>query len=291
MLNKIIIAGKKMVYDNCIKKSDNKLNTTWKIINTEIGRTSKHDDTQHLTEKFNGQNVAELINKYFISVANKLTNSVNSKQRNSSVTNFLSFMEQAITTNYPKIHKKPSTVKEIEKIINSLKTKDSRGYDQISLRILKLSAPYISSPLNYICNTIIQSGTFPERLKYSVVKHLYKKGDKLLISNYRPISLLTSFSKIMEKVMFDRLMNHLKKYAILSPNQYGFQKNLSIDNAVYSLLNKILTALNNKSKAKGIFYDIEKAFDCVNHNILHHKLESYGINRNIQKLIFPIPKG
>jgi hypothetical protein len=100
-------------------------------------------------------------------------------------------MEQAITTNYPKIRNKPSTTKEIEKIINSLKTKDSFGYDQIALRILKLRAPYISSSLNYICTQIIQSGTFPERLKYSVIKPLYKKGDKLLIQNYKPISLLT----------------------------------------------------------------------------------------------------
>jgi hypothetical protein len=186
ILNKVIIAAKKMAYDNCIKKSYNNLNTTWKIINTETGRTSKRDDTQHLIEKFNGQNVTALINEYFISIANKnkLTNSVNSKQRNSSVTDYMSFMEQAVTTNYPKIHNKPSMTKEIEKIINSLKTKDSCGYNQISLRILKLSAPYISSPLNYICNKIIQSGTFPERLKYSVIKPSYKRGDKLLISNY-----------------------------------------------------------------------------------------------------------
>jgi hypothetical protein len=85
-----------MAYNNCIKKSHNKLNTTWIIINTETGRTSKHDDTQYLIEKFNGQNVAELINDYFTSTANKLTNSVNSKQCNSSATGYLSFMEQAI---------------------------------------------------------------------------------------------------------------------------------------------------------------------------------------------------
>jgi uncharacterized protein (UPF0297 family) len=76
ILNKLITAAKKMAYDNCIKKSYNKLNTTWKIINTETGRISKCDDARHLIEKFNGQNVAELINEYFISIANKLTNSV-----------------------------------------------------------------------------------------------------------------------------------------------------------------------------------------------------------------------
>jgi hypothetical protein len=72
ILNKVIIAAKKMAYDNCIKKLYNKLNTMWKIINIETSRTSKHDDTQHLIEKFNGQNVAELIKEYFISIGNKL---------------------------------------------------------------------------------------------------------------------------------------------------------------------------------------------------------------------------
>jgi hypothetical protein len=86
--------------------------------------------------------------------------------------------------------------------------------------------------------------------------------------------------------MFNRLMNHLKKYGILSPNQYGFQKNLLIDNAIYSLLNKILTALNNKSKAKGTFCDTEKAFDYANHNILLHKLEIYRITGTSKNLYF-----
>jgi hypothetical protein len=182
ILNKVITAAKNMAYDNYIKKSHNKMNTTWKIINTETGRTTKRDDTQYLIDNFNDQNVAEILNKYFVSIANKLTNSVNSNQCNSSGIDYMSFMEQAIKTNYPKICNKPSTTKEIEKIIYSFKTKDSCGYDQISLRVLRLSTPYISSPLNYICNKIIHSGKFPERLKYSVIKPLYKKGDKRLIS-------------------------------------------------------------------------------------------------------------
>jgi hypothetical protein len=121
----------------------------------------------------------------------------------------MSFMEQAVINNYPKICNKPTTIKEIEKIICSLKTKDSCGYDQTFIPVLKLTTPYISSPLNYICNQIIYCGKFPERLKYSAIKLLYKKGDQL-ISNYRPVSLLTSLSKIVEKVMCNRLRNHLK---------------------------------------------------------------------------------
>jgi hypothetical protein len=75
ILKKVIIAAKKMAYDNYIKKSCNTLNTTWKIIYKETGTISKRDDTQHLIEKFNGQNVAEQMNEYFISIANSFIHS------------------------------------------------------------------------------------------------------------------------------------------------------------------------------------------------------------------------
>jgi hypothetical protein len=126
-----------------------------------------------------------------------LANLAESSLGGSSDREFLSYMEQAIKFKFPKICNKPVTTKEIEKIIHSLKNKDSCGYDLISWRVLKLSSPYISSPLNYIYNKIMQSGIFPERLKYSIVKPLFKKGDKQLISNYRPASLLTSFSEVV----------------------------------------------------------------------------------------------
>ena len=90
--------------------------------------------------------------------------------------------------------------------MNSLKIKETSGYDEISTKILKTSAPFISSPLNYICNKSILSGTFPTRPKYAVVKPLLKKGDRKNVANYRPISLLTSFSNVFEKIIYDRLL-------------------------------------------------------------------------------------
>jgi hypothetical protein len=143
----------------------------------------------------------------------------------------------------------------LKKNIYSFKNKDSCGYDETSLKVLKFSTSYISLQFNYICNRILQSGTFPGRLKYSEVMPLHKKGNKQLISNYRPISLLTSFSRIVERVMFNRLVNQWNKHAIINPSQYSFQKDLCTDNAIYALLNEVLTALNNKSKVKGIFCD------------------------------------
>ena len=89
------------------------------------------------------------------------------------------------------------TSKEIENVVKSLKPKGSHGYDEIPTKILKLSIPYILSPLTYLRNLMISTGTFPTPLKFAEIKPLHKKGEKSNISNYRPISLLTSFSKIL----------------------------------------------------------------------------------------------
>jgi hypothetical protein len=86
-----------------------------------------------------------------------------------------------------------TTTKEIERIIKSLKTKNSYRYDEISKRILKISCPFISSPINYICNKMLFWGVFPDRLKYAIIKPLHRNYDRCEVSNYRPVPLLTSF--------------------------------------------------------------------------------------------------
>jgi Notch-like protein len=100
---------------------------------------------------------------------------------------------------FPNIKFNNTSTKEIERIIKYIRVKNLHGYDGITTKMLKVSAPYISSPLNYICNKSLRSGTFPTRLKYSIVKSIFKKGDWENMANYRPIALLTSFSKVFEK--------------------------------------------------------------------------------------------
>ena len=96
----------------------------------------------------------------------------------------------------------------------------STGYDEISIRTLRYSLPYIISPLTHICNAILNHGLFPDRLKYATVIPIHKKGDSQKINNYRPISLLTLFSKVFEKIIYVRLYKHLTLNSILTPNQF-----------------------------------------------------------------------
>ena len=129
------------------------------------------------------------------------------------------------------------------------------------------------------------TGIFPTWLKYSQVVPTYKKGDKHELSNYRHISLSISLSKIFEKVIYNRLYDHATRYEILAKEQYGFRNNYSTEKAIYHLTNNILKALDNRQLVGGIFFDLSKAFDYVNYDILLAKLEFYGVKGHAHKLI------
>jgi len=174
---------------------------------------------------------------------------------------------------------------EISKIIHSLKFKIFHGCDEISSRILKISAPYVLSLLTYTFNKILSTGIFPERLKFSEVTPLFKKGDITEFSNYRPISLLTSFPKIIEKIIYKRLYSYLNGNNVLVDDQYGFREKLSTKMATYTLLNNVLSSLDRRNLVGGLFCDLQKASDCVNHEILLAKMKFYGISGIANKLM------
>jgi hypothetical protein len=162
------------------------------------------------------------------------------------------------TKPYPSMEWKCTTTEEIERIIKFLKTKNSYGYDEIFTKSslkgsLFLSCPFISSPINYICNKTLFWGVFPDRLKYAIIKPLHKNENMCEVSNHMPVSLLTSFSKIFETVMQRRILKYITNYNILSTEQYGFGLGLRTDNATYKLTTEILNAMNNKLLVGGNF--------------------------------------
>jgi len=153
-----------------------------------------------------------------------------------------------------------------------------RSQERLRNQIIYLCNSLISKLLSHVCNKSILTGAFPDRLKYLIVKSLYKNGNRSSISNYRPISLLPVFSKVLEKTMCCRLNQHLSINNTLATGQCGFRKDLATEQAAYTLINGILQALNSQSQTVGIFCDLTKAFDCVNHDILIEKLKYYGVN-------------
>ena len=117
------------------------------------------------------------------------------------------------------------------------------------------------------------------------MRTLFIKGDITEFSNYRPISLPTSFSKITEKIIFKRLYNYLNDNNILFGDQYGSRDKLSIQTAIYTLLNNVLSSLERRNLFGGLFCNLQKPFDCVNHEILLTKMKFYGFSGIANKLM------
>jgi hypothetical protein len=167
--------------------------------------------------------IAETFNKYFSGIADNIHKHIKENDVNDKATNYMTYMSDAFESPLPSIKITKTTSREIENIIWSLKSSKTHGYDEISNNILKACKSVISKPISYLCNKAIHEGIFPDRLKYATIVPVHKKGDKNSKSNYRPISILTSISKIFEKVMHSRLLKHLDDSSILSKHQFGFK--------------------------------------------------------------------
>ena len=234
--------------------------------NTNISFLNYND--KHITDD---KDMANAFNEFFTQVGPKLDSEISKCQRPNSTTLYLN----------PRIPQSfflsPTNPYEIKDIINNLDDSKASGSCQIPTLLIKIAVDEICVPLSEICNSSFTQGIFPDKNKIAKVIPIFKKGSPKDVNNYRPISLLSIFSKIMEKLMASRLTQYMELLGIIYPNQFGFRNGYSTLHSLISITETIKETIENKKYGCGVFIDLKKAFDTVNHHILLFKLEHYGI--------------
>ena len=159
------------------------------------------------------------------------------------------------------------------------------GHDEVPMRIIKAVIMDISDVLIYLCNLSFTTGIFPDLLEIAKVLPFFKSGNKTFFNNYRPISILPAISKIIEKIACDSLRKFCIDNQIITSSQFGFMESRSTENAILTFTKDILNSFDCNNYTIGVFLDLSKAFDTVNHPILLAKLDHYGI-RSIPHIWF-----
>ena len=218
----------------------------------------------------NMTSIANKFNEYFTSVGSNLTNAIDTRGKPA----YTSYLRVPSITAFNFTY---TNSDEVRILINNLKPKQSAGHDSISSKLLKDIGHIIAPTLSVIINQSLYTEIFPKQLKIAKVIPLFKKGEETSIENYRPLSLLSSISKVFERVVFNQLYQYLDVNNLLFDSQYGFRKQHSTELAALELIDRIHKSMDNGQIPVSIFLDLSKAFDTLDHTILLSKLKHYGI--------------
>ena len=229
--------------------------------------TSLKLNSNKITDK---NEIASEFNKYFTSVGPLYSDAIPVVN-----TTYQSYLNRVISSNFSF---SPVESETISKIIKECLPKTSTGIDGLSMKLLKRLSPYICESLTLVINQSLNTGIFPTSFKIAKVLPLFKKGDPLIMENYRPISLLPCISKIFEKVVYTQVYSYFVRESLFYISQYGFRKYHSTEHACLEFLDKVMCDLDKGETPISVFIDLSKAFDTINHQILLNKLRYYGLD-------------
>uniref|UniRef100_A0A0K8R810 Putative outcast ele5 orf1-h 1e-40-j 4 n=1 Tax=Ixodes ricinus TaxID=34613 RepID=A0A0K8R810_IXORI len=266
-LTKILRKAKTVYHTNSFQAQSTRADVIWRKLNSVLNRVPNRqpvDSIVHEGVYLDGSSLANTFSDYFAGLVSD----------NTATDAFCSYLEYR--NNYS-IFLEPVTIPEVCSVFMQLKNSSSCDCDNLQIRPVKYILDLVAPCLCHIFNLSLTTGLFPEKMQMAKVAVLHKKGDKNILSNYRPLSILPLFSKGLEKIIHTRLVQFSDKHNLLTPAQFGFRKGRSTELALLEQKEYILKNFEEKKQVLGVFVDFTKAFDFINHNILLKKLERYGV--------------
>ena len=275
-LQKIKRRAKIDYYNNQCVKFKNDTKRLWHTINNIIKSSSRKTDVIDKIRVNNlvltdAKEITNAFGQYFSAIGRQVA-----MKGGNSTKNISEYINKI-----PRLNKcmflTPCSKEEISSLIDKLPNKHSSGHDNVDNILLKKLSSMLIEPLCFIFNLSLANGVFPDDMKLADAVPLFKGGNNVLLMNYRPISLLPTISKLLEKIMYNRTYEFLDLNNIFFNSQYGFRKKHLCEHAITELTSEICKGLENGKHTMAIFIDLSKAFDTISHHILYQKLERYGI--------------